>query len=424
MINNRRILISIFLISFTIRLIAAVVYLNFDKHSLTLNRKPFFCGSYSTTERIGRRDLYNTNARHIVLYGKMFHMKIHPPLYPIFLSIFYILFGYNIYSFLIPQITLAAANTILIFFLAQHLFDNKKISLMAGLFYAFNPHFILISIQLYSETLYLFLLLSVFLLFKKLLSKTTVNPVRDIKNAACGSKISNEVKNSIFAGIFMGLTALCRSVFLIFIPFIFIWLIIVFYQEKRKMLILLFTIFLSFSAVYGIWIIRNYKVFHRISFSVDTSAAWKANRPSNINEVVKFRNKYKNEGTAFINWVKRNPRQYFNLCIKRLKSLLFEPCVKGVTFRHKAASSFIFFFIYPLGYLGIAKAVRERKKIAFLALLFITSTVIFHSLTIIDGELRYRLPVELFITIFAAYGLCVILDLFRGKEITLRTQQT
>jgi len=402
MANGRRILIFIFLISFAIRLIAAIVYLNFDSQTPSMDRQPFLpFGEDSNNIRkvVGDRDGYNTVAQNILAYGKIGRVpgrgpSVPPPLYPIFLAICYSVFGYNIFAFFIPHIILASINSIFILRLGQQVFSNR-VGIMASIFYAFNPHFIISSIQLYSETLYFFLILSLFLLCQKLLLKSTP-------------------KYAISIGIFMALAALCRSAFFAFIPFIFIWLIIVFYHERRKMLISASIIFCLFLLVYGTWIIGNYKAFPRILFfEISRSVWWETNwLPSDINKVTEYRNKYKDGYTAFINWVKENPKQYFRLCTRRLKTFLFKPYADGVSFRHKVVSSLIFFTIYPLGYLGIAKAFRERKRIATLTLLFISSTIILHVLTSIEGELRYRLPVELFITMFAAYGLSIALNFF------------
>jgi hypothetical protein len=413
MIDNRRVLISIFLIAFVVRLLAAIFYLNFDSHALTMHRPflPFKEGSNDILRIrriIGNRDRYNTSAHDIFVHHTFRRTQGRAPLYPIFLAICYSVLGCNIFAFFIPQITLASINAILIFFLIQRLFNNK-IGIMASLFYAFNPHFILFSIQLYAETLYFFLLLSLLLLCQKLLMKPS-------RKYAAG------------VGICMALTALCRAVFLAFVPFIFIWLIIVFFRQKRKILLLLFTVLTSFSLVYGIWVVRDYRAISReIIFSV-SKTAWEAKKNSDLNKDKISNGICKDSITAevipFINWIKENPKQYFKRCVTQLKIFLFMPYAEGVSLRHKIVSSLIFFTIYPLGYLGIAKAAGEKKDIALLALLFIGSMTIFHTFhfsTLLDGELRYRLPAELFITIFAAYGVSALTDFLHSSRIIINS---
>ena len=404
MVNNRRILISIFLITFVLRLAAAIVYLNFDPHAITMHRPflPFGKDSNDVRTIIGDNDRYNTLAYNILTSRSIGNTCGRAPLYPFYLTICYYLFGFNIFAFFIPQILLASISSILIFFLAQRMF-NDRVAIMASLFYALNPHFILFSIQLYAETLYFFLILSVFLLCQKLIIKPTIG-------------------NAITTGIFLALAALCRTVFLVFIPFAFIWLMALFYYGRRKMLISLITIFMSFSLVYGTWVARDYKaILSQFILSI-SKASWETKDLRELRKIPRYQEECKKEIIIFINWIRENPRKIFNRCAQQFKIFLFKPCAEGVSLRHKAVSSFIFFTIFPLGYLGLGCAMKERKKIAFLAFLFIVSMIIFHSchfLTILDGELRYRLPVELFITIFAAYGLNAILDLFSFKKYSL-----
>lgn len=365
-----------------------------------MNRKPFLSGLWSMREIIGDRDRYNSTAKAIAFYGKIDRAEGRPVLYPFFLAIFYFLFGYNVYSFLIPQIMLAAVNTVLVFLLAQRLFGNEKIPLIASLLHAANPHFILTSIQLYSETLYFFLLLSLFLLFKKVLSQPAA-------------------KNSIAAGAFMGLAALCRTVFLVFVPFIFSWLIMVFLHRKRRLLTITFGLFLSFSLIYSLSLIINPWIFHRFSvYGVikDGLHGLDGELPVRSPEIRKYREQYDdrdNQELFYTLWLKDNPGQYFNFCKQRLKTFLFKACPEGVSLRHKAVSSFIFYLIFPLGYLGIIAEVIKRQRLPLLILFYILATTALHVLAGLDGELRYRLPIELFMCMFAPGGACIGIKLWK-----------
>jgi 4-amino-4-deoxy-L-arabinose transferase-like glycosyltransferase len=391
------------------RLGSAAYYLNFDKHALAIEGiKPFFFGSYSTMQVIGNRDYYNSMAHRIAFEGKIGPSKlgkpaVPPPLYPIFLAIFYRLFGFNVYSFLIPQISIAAISSMLIFFLSDGLFDNKKMALIAGLFYALNPHFIIFAIKLNSETLYLFLLLSMFLYFKKLLLKPNL-------------------KNIVVAGVLLGLAALCRTVFLIFIPFIFAWLFHSFFDKKKELLITLFYLFLSFSLIYGPWVVRNHKIFKRILFSVDYYVVWEpVNSPPEYKEILSnLKAKGEFSGSAFIRWIGKNPGQYFKLCKERLVIFLFSGHTKNFSLRNRIISIPIFYTVFPLGYLGIIVAVIKKNRLATLIFLYILSTAILHILTNVDGEgLRYRLPIELLLGIFACYGIEIIVSLREKLRIPL-----
>lgn len=390
--GNFKTLLLIFLLSFILRLAVAIYYYNFDEHALaSQDRKPFLFGSYTTSQIIEDIDRYNSTAKNILDYRRIVQSNtripsVPPPIYPIFLSFFYWLFGYNIFSFLIPQISIAAISSILVFLLTQYLFNNKKISVMASLFYACNPHFILIAIQPYSEPLYLFLLLSLFFSFKNMLLKTTL-------------------KNSVIAGLFMGLATLCRTVFLVFIPFIFIWLFSVFLNQKRKLVIAMLGVFLPLCLLSGLWAIRNYKVFNRVLFSINYRSFRTGIKLWEYDPSESYLKRYKYLPLALINWVKDNPGIYLKFCKERFVTFLFEAYPQGVSNRNKIVSSLIFYTVFPLGYLGILREVRKKNKLAILILLYILSTTLLHILTIVDGELRHRLPIELFMGIFASFAI-------------------
>lgn len=166
--ENRGLLIIIFLASFILRVFAAFYYYNFDQHAQEGKvTKPFISNAKDPSQILPEIDRYNPIARDILRYGKIVQHdsrmpSVPPPIYPLFLAFFYFIFGYNIYAFFFPQIALASITAVLIFLLAQKLFFNKAISFSAGLTFALNPHFILVSIQPYSETLFFFLLISLF----------------------------------------------------------------------------------------------------------------------------------------------------------------------------------------------------------------------------------------------------------------------
>lgn len=161
------------------------------------------------------------------------------------------------------------------------------------------------------------------------------------------------IKYAAIVGIFMALAALCRMVFLAFVPFIFLWFIIAFYRERRKMLFLLCTILISFSLIYSVWLIREYKaILTEIVYSL-SNPAWRAKEILQLRKDWIAYPNYKaraiHKVTTFVNWTKENPRQYFGRCKEHLKIFLFSLYAKGVSFRHKIVSSFIFYIIYPLG---------------------------------------------------------------------------
>lgn len=398
--SHKKILVTIFLISFALRVSAALFYLNFDKHALSLDRKPFLYGSYDTAQILGNRDRYNSKALDIAEYaaiGNGEYSTVHPPLYPFFLAIFYKLFGFNVYSFLLPQIIMDSISSLLVFILAFRLFNNRKIAQLAGLFYAFNPQLILLSIQLYSEPLYFFLMLCVFLCLERLLLKPAI-------------------KNMALSGLLMSLAALCRSIFLVFVPFIFIWLAAVLVKDRRRLFISCLGVFLSFSLLTGLWLLRNYRVFNQIIFSRDYQLVVAKEVSKPVYKFERYIEEYPDQGAAFFKWVKDNPGKYFRHCLSRLNIFLFKPYPEDVTLRHRIVSAAIFFLVFPLGYFGLIVSLIRRNKLALLLGLFILSITTAHILTGQEAELRYRLPIEILLGIFASFAVVSIANKFKQRS--------
>ncbi|RJO65697.1 MAG: hypothetical protein C4540_00225 [Candidatus Omnitrophota bacterium] len=400
--ETKKLLLLIFLLAVSLRLFTAIYYLNFDPHAqVVLDGKPFLTGRYSTDEIIGDRDRYNNLAQSVSYYGTfapVMGSETHPPLYPLFLSVFYVLFGYHVYSFLIPQILLDSLNSILIFFLAQYLFVNRKISFISALFYACNPHFILTSIQLYSEALYFFLVIAVILSFKELFLKFSI-------------------KNIVACGIFMSLAALCRTIFLAFIPFAFAWFVYAFRSLKKRMWIGLAVLCASTVLLFIPWLARNYALFGKPVFSSDYSIVLaKSITLADRGQAEKYLVNNRAPVSHFIRWVFKRPSRYLAATRGRFTTFFFDAYPQGVSGRHQFIAHIIFYLIFPLGYIGLLVEVWRRQKLPLLIFLFIASTVFVHILTDIDGELRYRLPTEIFLGIFAWYGIMFLSYILRKEK--------
>ncbi|MEW6075162.1 MAG: glycosyltransferase family 39 protein [Candidatus Omnitrophota bacterium] len=398
----KKLLLLVFLLAVALRLFTAIYYLNFDPHAQSvLDGKPFLGAGYSTDEIIGDRDRYNNLAQSVSYYGTLAPVagsETHPPLYPLFLSVFYMLFGYHVYSFLIPQILLDSLNSILIFFLAQYLFVNRKISFISAFFYACNPHFILTSIQLYSEALYFFLIIAVFLSFKELFLKYSM-------------------KNVVICGVFLSLAALCRTIFLAFIPFALAWFVYAFRFLKKKMLAGLAVLCATIAFLFMPWLIRNYALFSKPVFSSDYSIVLaKSISLSDPDQAGRYLVNNRAPVSHFIRWALERPSRYLSATKKRFSTFFFDAYPQGVSGRHQFIANIIFYLIFPLGYIGLLVEVWRRQKLPLLIFLFIASTVFVHILTDIDGELRYRLPTEIFLGIFAWYGIMFLSYILRKEK--------
>jgi hypothetical protein len=105
-----------------------------------------------------------------------------------------------------------------------------------------------------------------------------------------------------------------------------------------------------------------------------------------------------NELTAALLWMRENPMRYAALCAVRLRTE-FGPYTGQMSPRNRQISTVIWLLIFPAGLYGLW---RERaRSVPQLVLLILLAVVGFNTLFIEEGYLRYRMPVDLLLTVFA-----------------------
>jgi tetratricopeptide (TPR) repeat protein len=134
-----------------------------------------------------------------------------PPLYPYFLALVYAVFGHNLFISRLVQIFIALAAYILVYRLAAIYFDRTvaRIALVGTVFYG---TFIYFEGEL--EIVVLVVTLNLLLLF-----------------LVTGNLLQSTRPRWLFTGIVLGFSALARPTLLLFIPFVLLWLFIVFRQQ-------------------------------------------------------------------------------------------------------------------------------------------------------------------------------------------------
>lgn len=170
--------------------------------------------------------------------------SIRPPLYPLFLSTIYWIFGRSYTVVRIIQCIIGGLSCILIYYVGSRIFGerNGKISAFIATFY---PPFIYFCPLLVTESLFIFLLLlSVFLLLI----------MREIPAL---SKV-------ILCGVILGLTVLTRANALFFLPFVLLWIILTFRRGIKKSIVVSAILLCGVAIAIGPWTVRNYLVWHRI----------------------------------------------------------------------------------------------------------------------------------------------------------------
>ena len=180
---------------------------------------------------------------------------LRTPLYPAFIALNYWLFGHKPYSVMLFQIVIDTLSCFLLFMMLSRLFD-AKVAALCSLFYAVDPFLILYSSRLVSEIVFVFFFIAGFyflsyVIIAKRDRKALIN---------CG-----------IAGLILGLATWMR-VIIMYIPFIIIVFFVVCFWRKPKVYVkYIVVVLLFFGLAISPWLIRNYVIFDRFSFSTSGS---------------------------------------------------------------------------------------------------------------------------------------------------------
>lgn len=167
-----------------------------------------------------------------------------PPLYPAFIAGIYAIAGVeNFIAVRVIQIILSAITVLFISQIANRLFGYLA-SWIAGGMMAVYPFFIAYSIELYSETLFTFLVASAMLL---------LFPYPD--------RSSPSINVSFAGGLLIGLSALTRELGLMLLPAITLWF---WFSQRRLWAGWLVVAWLAASLVVGSWTVRNYLTWNKL----------------------------------------------------------------------------------------------------------------------------------------------------------------
>lgn len=168
---------------------------------------------------------------------------LRTPGYPVFLAIIYLIFGKLPWVVILFQVLLDSFTAIIIYFSFKKLL-NEKIGLIGGFIYSLDPHLILHSNTLYSDTLFVFFL-SVFMFFLISLLSDRNYLTRDI----------------ILSGLFLGLASLVKPASA-YLPYVIVLFLFFFFKVKlikriKYALLFLLLYFVTISP----WLIRNELIF-------------------------------------------------------------------------------------------------------------------------------------------------------------------
>lgn len=161
------------------------------------------------------------------------------PLYPLFLSCVYLLFGHNISVAILFQIILSVLVVLVTYALGIKLF-NKNIAVWAAFIIAVDPISVIYSNYLLTESLFTLLLVlsSYFLIY---------------------SLNEGKIFHVITLGFLLGFSTLTRPTSLYF-PIVLIFIFVYKYKLTAKLVVRLVILLIAFLIPVGSWIGRNYTI--------------------------------------------------------------------------------------------------------------------------------------------------------------------
>lgn len=409
--NKEKLLVlGVFLLAFILRLI----------YLLQVKSNPHF---FSPTMDPLYHDIWAQN----IAGGNWIGSKVffRAPFYAYFLAIVYKIFGHN---YIIPRVIqhlIGSFSCILVYSVAKRLF-NRKVAMVASLIVATYGMFIYFEGELLLDSFLVFfdLLLILFLL---------------------RTKDSPKLSRWFACGLILGFSAITRPNILFFIPFVWLWIFLVFIRAKKLKEILTFcVIFLIGSALVIFPVaLRNYLVGKDfvliasqggINFLIGNNSNadgmsavlykedWQYRDFEHMAEKETGRSLKPSEVSNFyykkgIQFFLDEPDKAFKLWVKKLYIFWnkFEVSNNQDTYFFRRYSSLIrilpigFWLVGPLGLLGMVlswlggkEKVNTRKSI-FLPILFVFSYMLTVVMFFVTD--RFRLPVIPFLIIFSAFAL-------------------
>ncbi|MFC1623816.1 ArnT family glycosyltransferase [Candidatus Omnitrophota bacterium] len=347
-------------------------------------------------------------------YLGILHRAFGPPLYSFLCAFIYYFSNHSYAILLIFQVFLSAMTCVLIFYIANKIF-NQKIAILAAILTCIHPGMIIYSAKLHPLTIDIFLFTLAILVLLR-------------------AKGEMRARYFILFGIISGICFLSRSTFAIYIPIVFIYLWVL-SKDKRKIAFYAGLSVLAMLLVIGPWTIRNYRVLEKLIFVQKSGEVfWRGNninatgtaytnggRPMVESISLEFREKiysyneikqdelFWSEGLKFI---KEQPFDFVLLTMKKFYYFWWFSPQSGIEYHksyllfYKAVYSFIVLFTIFGIFFALGSNVNSIKENTWLLLLFFLSISLSQSLFYVEG--RHRWAIEPLILTLTANGLIQI----------------
>lgn len=346
--------------------------------------------------------------------------SFRPPLYPFFLSVIYLFFGHSYALVRIIQALLSSLSCFFLYLITRRVW-NERAAILSGWLLALYPGSIYLSGRFLAETLFVLLFLSS--IYTILHSQKSIG--------------------ILLGGGLLGLSILTRSNFILFLPFLFLWLLLT--HRRRAFVRRGSFILLGLILVISPWTIRNYRIHHKFvlistnggaTFFVGNNRSSEGGHlPGTWEEALGFKPDFvmlpsnfpmwrnlsetESERTFYslaFSWIREDPGRFLGLLPLKFKRTWSPFTTSRVSTARKYRDLFalIFSLLLILAVFGFILSLRKWRL-----LFLIYSPIITVTLTslIFYGSTRMRSPSDPFLLIFSALGVERLIErLKRGGQ--------
>lgn len=334
------------------------------------------------------------------------------PVYPIFLSFLYSVFGHNLTWVRIIQSIISALICILIYLVAVTFFKCDNLAKTSAIIAIFYPSFLIYTEYLINDLLVIFfLIITLYFLLKSL-----------------------ELQKNCYwmlAGISLGFLVLTRGEYILFIILLFfsgLFLKISYKEFLKKYFILLF----FFTIIVSPWVIRNYLVFKKFPlistrggitlynsyFLADKGFSF--NQLKNLKKNDKKFNLLKTELEIdnylikkAITFIKQNPATFLKLIPVKVAMLFYPFDGKWYKLNLFSKYNLLFGLVFCFSLIGIFYIIKGKENKSYI--LFIPFLQTFFTCVMFYGKPQYRLPLEPILIILAVAGFFTLKEMSNKK---------
>jgi hypothetical protein len=142
---------------------------------------------------------------------------------------------------------------------------------------------------------------------------------------------------------------------------------------------------------------------------------WKRSQPPTEEQTIRYNEYLDRAGNRPMRatwlWISENPTRYATLCFVRLKSEL-GPFTGQMSLRNRAISTVIWLLIFPAGFYGLGA--HRHHHLTHLAIVVVLATTAFGTFVTEEPYLRYRMPMDLVLLLYAGLGYAFLVGKFRS----------